>query len=237
MAGLLALAIFGGASPARGQITSYVDEEGKRVFVNAETLPQRRTAGRATLGRASRPEQPTLRLVSYRPTAPRGLPAQNASYTKEGLEQIAQEAAERHQLDPALIRAVIEAESNWDPEAVSRKGALGLMQLMPATATELGVNDAFDPVQNLDGGVRHLRAMLERYQGDLDRALAAYNAGGGAVDRAGGVPNYVETRSYVQKITDNYFRPGSGRSTSWWQVPRPIYQAVNERGRRVFTNE
>jgi soluble lytic murein transglycosylase-like protein len=147
------------------------------------------------------------------------------------------ETAERHRVDPALVRAVIEAESNWNPSAVSRKGAQGLMQLAPGTAERFGVGDAFNPKQNLDGGVRYLRMLLERYNGDLNRSLAAYNAGEGAVDRARGVPNYRETRYYVQKVTDSYFRPGSGRLPNWGSATRPIYRTSDERGRVIFANE
>jgi soluble lytic murein transglycosylase-like protein len=144
-----------------------------------------------------------------------------------------QETAERHRVDPALVRAVVEAESNWNPSAVSRKGALGLMQLVPGTAERFGVGDAFNPRQNLDGGVRYLRTLLERYNGDLNRSLAAYNAGEHAVDRARGVPRLWETRSYVQRVLDSYFRPGSDRLPN----SRPIYRKTDEQGRVVFTNE
>jgi len=111
-------------------------------------------------------------------------------------------AARRHGLDPELVRAVVAVESNFQADAVSPKGAQGLMQLMPATARALGVKDAFDPEQNLDGGTRHLRALLDRYNGDLERALAAYNAGEGAVERHGGVPPYPETRAYVGRVLE-----------------------------------
>ena len=113
---------------------------------------------------------------------------------REKIEQMIREVSARYRVDPALVRAVMQTESNWNSSAVSRKGALGLMQLVPGTAQQLGVNNAFDPKQNLDGGVRYLHMLLERYNGDLDKALAAYNAGPGAVDRAGGIPRYRETR-------------------------------------------
>lgn len=109
-------------------------------------------------------------------------------------------AARRHHLDPELVRAVVSVESGFRPDAVSPKGAQGLMQLMPATARSLGVKDAFDPADNVDGGVRHLRALIDRYDGDVKRALAAYNAGEGAVARHGGIPPYPETRAYVSKV-------------------------------------
>lgn len=120
------------------------------------------------------------------------------------LERLAEAAARRHGLDPALVRAVVAVESGFQPEAVSRKGAKGLMQLMPATARELGVADPFDAAANLDGGSRYLRSLLTRYEGDVAKALAAYNAGMGAVARHRGVPPYAETRLYVQKVLGRY---------------------------------
>jgi len=104
---------------------------------------------------------------------------------------------------PDLIKAVALVESGFDPHAVSPKGAQGLMQLMPETARQYGVNDAFDPLQNLRAGTIHLRKLLEEFRGDLVLALAAYNAGAGAVKRHGGVPNYRETREYVRKVHNN----------------------------------
>jgi soluble lytic murein transglycosylase-like protein len=106
--------------------------------------------------------------------------------------------ARRHGVDARLAHAVVRAESNFNPMAISPKGAMGLMQLMPATAARYGVDDPFDPVQNLDAGLRHLRGLLRRY--DRSRALAAYNAGASAVDRYGGVPPYRETQAYVRRI-------------------------------------
>ncbi|HEX9203597.1 MAG TPA: lytic transglycosylase domain-containing protein, partial [Vicinamibacteria bacterium] len=120
------------------------------------------------------------------------------------LKELATAAARRHGLDPGLVLAVVSVESAFRPEAVSRKGAQGLMQLMPATAASLGVKDAFDPVENLDGGSRHLGSLLTLYGGDLVSALAAYNAGAGAVARHGGVPPYRETRAYVKKVLERY---------------------------------
>jgi len=107
-----------------------------------------------------------------------------------------------NRLDPQLLRAVMVAESAGDPNAVSTAGAQGLMQLMPGTAAGLGVTDAFDPAQNVAGGARYLRAMLDRFGGDVRKAVAAYNAGPGAVDGYGGVPPYDETRAYVDRVLD-----------------------------------
>jgi soluble lytic murein transglycosylase-like protein len=111
------------------------------------------------------------------------------------------ESARRYGLNPTLVAAVVEAESKFDPRAVSRKGARGLMQLMPATARRLGFQPAelHDPEKNLDAGARYLRQLVDRY-GELDLALAAYNAGEGAVDRHGGVPPYRETVAYVRRV-------------------------------------
>jgi soluble lytic murein transglycosylase-like protein len=112
--------------------------------------------------------------------------------------------AARNDLDPALLTAVIKQESGFDSSAHSSAGAMGLMQLMPDTAKSLGVKDAYDPVQNLEGGARMLRGLIDRYGGRLDLALAAYNAGSGAVDKYHGVPPFAETRSYVQAILGDY---------------------------------
>ncbi|HEY1658225.1 MAG TPA: lytic transglycosylase domain-containing protein [Candidatus Sulfotelmatobacter sp.] len=115
------------------------------------------------------------------------------------------EAAARHNVDPNLVRAVIKVESNFNPNAVSRKGAMGLMQLMPSTARQLNVKNPFDPEQNVDAGVRQLKQLLESYHGDVKLTLAAYNAGAGAVARNSGVPHYAETQNYVRRITNLYY--------------------------------
>jgi soluble lytic murein transglycosylase len=118
-------------------------------------------------------------------------------------DELIDAAASAYRLPPALVKAVIAAESAFDAEAVSRKGAQGLMQLMPQTAAELGVDDPLEPSSNVHGGAGYLRAMIDRY-GDLSRALAAYNAGPSAVDRYGGVPPYRETRDYVDRVLTYY---------------------------------
>ena len=109
-------------------------------------------------------------------------------------------------LDPLLIKSVIWVESCFDQHAISRVGAHGLMQLMPATAAELGVTDRFDPAQNIRGGVTYLAQMLDRFDRDLDLALAAYNAGPGAVERHQGIPPFPETRNYVARVNAHYQR-------------------------------
>jgi soluble lytic murein transglycosylase-like protein len=112
-------------------------------------------------------------------------------------------AAARHGIDPALLRGLIRQESNFDPNARSSAGAMGLCQLMPATAAGLGVTNPSDPVQNIEGGAKYLRQQLDRFGGDVTKALAAYNAGPGAVQRYGGVPPYAETQNYVRIVQAN----------------------------------
>jgi hypothetical protein len=114
-------------------------------------------------------------------------------------------SAARHNVDPNLVRAVVKVESNFNSNAISRKGAMGLMQLMPSTARELKVKNPFDPAQNVDAGVRHLKQLLENYGGDVNLTLAAYNAGSGAVARSAGVPRFAETQNYVRRITNLYY--------------------------------
>lgn len=109
-------------------------------------------------------------------------------------------SAHRHRVDPALVKAVIRAESDFIPYARSPKGAMGLMQLMPSTARMYNVGQIFDPAQNIEGGTSHLRLLLDQYRGNVRLALAAYNAGGGAVQRYGGIPPYPETIEYLQRV-------------------------------------
>ncbi len=122
------------------------------------------------------------------------------------LNQVVSAASGRYRLDPDLVNSVIRAESGFNVRAVSRKGAQGLMQLMPGTASQLGVPNAFDPEANVDGGTRYLRELLERYNFDLVKALAAYNAGPHRVEQYGGVPPYYETRAYVARIVRDFNR-------------------------------
>ena len=130
---------------------------------------------------------------------PQGDEAEGQSGIEAFREQI-EAAAARHDLDPALVAAVIQQESAGNPRAVSPAGARGLMQLMPSTARLLGVRDSFDPQQNIEGGARYLKQMLERFGGDERLALAAYNAGPSAVERYAGVPPYRETRDYLKRV-------------------------------------
>ncbi|MFY9559383.1 MAG: lytic transglycosylase domain-containing protein [Terriglobales bacterium] len=135
----------------------------------------------------------------------------NRIFTEQEIDAAIVQAASRHNVDPNLVRSVVKVESNYNPNAVSRKGAMGLMQLMPGTARSLNVTNPFDPAQNVDAGVRHLKRLLESYGGDVRLSLAAYNAGTGAVARSAGVPRFAETRNYVRRITNLYYggEPGS----------------------------
>jgi hypothetical protein len=136
----------------------------------------------------------------------------NAPISPQDVDSAIEQAAARHNVDPNLVRSVIKVESNFNPNAVSRKGAMGLMQLMPSTARSLHVTNPFDPQQNVDAGVRHLKKLLESYGGNIKLSLAAYNAGAGAVARSSGVPRFAETQNYVRRITELYYgggQPGS----------------------------
>src|SRR5215471_11725263 len=170
--------------------------------------------------------KPSKLKVGSQPVVP-GTLSQERQMSPQEVDKAIDAAAQRHGVDPNLVRAVVKVESNYNPHAVSRKGAMGLMQLMPYTAKSLNVGNAFDPSQNVDAGVRHLKHLLENYNGNVELSLAAYNAGSGAVSRNGGIPPYRETRDYVKKITDLY--GSSGFKTH-------VQETRDSEGHRVFTN-
>jgi soluble lytic murein transglycosylase-like protein len=149
-------------------------------------------------------EVPTAQITAY---APDDVPVQPAAPDKKpNVQMIMKDAGQKHGLDPDFIASVVRAESSYNTRAVSPKGARGLMQLMPQTAKQLGVKDLLDPAANVDGGTKYLRALLDQYNGDVPKALAAYNAGAHRVDQYHGVPPYAETRAYVRRIVADYNR-------------------------------
>lgn len=177
-----ALVIGFATAPLRADIYMYRDRRGVLHFSNAPTEPQ---------------YQYYLPDVTSWKTARLG---RIDGARRKAYDRIINDAARRHQVDMALVKAVIRAESDFVPWAVSPKGAQGLMQLMPATARLRNVWRAFEPRQNVEGGVTHLRYLLDRYGGNLRLALAAYNAGEKAVDAYGGVPPYPETVAYLSRV-------------------------------------
>lgn len=159
-------------------------------------------------------------------------PAQAAAMTRAELNEMVAGAGERHQIDPDFINSVIRAESGFHSNAVSKKGAQGLMQLMPGTASQLGVANSFDPNSNVEGGTKYLRELLERYNFDPVKALAAYNAGSKRVDKYHGVPPYYETQAYIARIIRDYNRqkiaenPALGRKAK----PGPLKKSTAKKG-------
>ena len=199
------------AAPAHASsLYRRVDDEGVTHFTNAPTDPRFK------------------RIGALSGTAQGWLSLPDAVRSRYGQE--IREIALRHGVDAELVESVIRVESAFNPRAVSNKGAQGLMQLMPRTASALGVRNAFDPYQNIDGGVRHLRYLLDRYPGNVSLALAAYNAGEKAVDYYHGIPPYAETTQYVQKIL------GQSPSTGSWGMRTAIYRYVDSDGTVTITN-
>jgi soluble lytic murein transglycosylase-like protein len=213
--------------PAHPQIAKITNDDGRKLFINADPPAAMRLAS----------GKPRATIYLNRESSFAGFSRPSMSIDRDGAEKLVREAADRHHVDAALIRAVIATESNWNSGALSRRGAGGLMQLIPTTAQRFGASDLFNPQQNIDAGVRYLKTLLERYNGNLDLALAAYNAGEGAVDRAHGIPAFRETRNYVQKVQDAYFRPGSGRLQEAFTNTRGIHRDVDGNGRIVFSND
>ena len=135
--------------------------------------------------------------------------------TDGSLEAIFEKAAQTYNVDVELLKAMAKAESDFDPNATSRSGAMGIMQLMPGTAKGLGVTDAYDPEQNIMGGAKYIASLLEKYDGNVSYALAAYNAGSGNVDKYGGIPPFEETQNYVTKIL-GYLQNGGVEIPDQW---------------------
>jgi soluble lytic murein transglycosylase len=168
-------------STAAADIYLYIDRDGTLHFTNTPTTKQYKVYMRETHGRPK------------------------TSFNSTIYDDVIHEAAKRHGLSSSLIKALIHVESYFNPKAVSRKGAIGLMQIMPDNLQSLNINDPFDPWQNIMGGASYLKSMLERFRGDLPLALAAYNAGPTAVERYQDIPPYPETVAYVKKVM-RFFR-------------------------------
>ena len=247
-----------GSTSADTLITTSTADDGRKVYVNESfpAVPSKRVeapARRNSLAFWSATEHrwkpvPSANIRAARSAAAEvnhylgeqpgessGTPLTNfvrgKAFSPQDIEAAIDQAASRHNVDPNLVRAVIKVESNFNPNAVSRKGAMGLMQLMPQTARQLKVANPFDPQQNVDAGVRHLKQLMENYGGDVKLSLAAYNAGQGAVARSAGVPHFAETRNYVKRITQLYYG-GSDPGTQFMQNPmhQPIHVERDARG-------
>jgi len=201
------------ATPAGAEVYKRTAPDGTRYFTNIQP-------------------NPSVRRTAFTPATPRWSerPPQfdHGAYSREIAE-----ASARYAVPERLVWAVIRAESGFDQQAVSRKGARGLMQLMPETAAILGVRDPFNPRENIHGGVRHLRGLMERFRHNLHLAIAAYNAGEKAVVAFGGIPPYPETREYVTRVMRFY----GGAPIEWGQLQGSgVHQMVEPDGTVVYTN-
>ncbi|MFL5318583.1 MAG: lytic transglycosylase domain-containing protein [Myxococcaceae bacterium] len=181
------------ASFAADGIYTYTEADGTIVYTNVQPAPSKKAKKlKATFHPAPLPTEPPLVLKAK---------------TESDFDAHIDDAARRYKIPQALVRAIMHAESNFDPTAVSPVGASGLMQLMPGTATEMYVKDIFAPRDNIEGGVRYLRVLANMYDGDMVKMIAAYNAGPDAVKKYGGkVPPYPETQAYVRKVLNLYYQ-------------------------------
>ena len=205
--GAVLAAELGLACAASADIYRYRDRSGAMVFTNAPVERE----GRLVLKERPLPPAPRMFVMRTNVSSLLGEPIPLATPTS--YDTLIREVAARYGVEYALVKAVIKAESDFNRLAISSKGALGLMQLMPATAAQHMVRDVFLPRDNIEGGCRHLRMLLDRYGGNLPLAIAAYNAGTRRVEEAGGVPSIPETREYLARVLRYrvaYMREGSG---------------------------
>lgn len=218
---------------ARADVYMVKDARGVVYFTNEkpskgqDTILKRYTFSNSSPA-STRPTSSGVRVAAVTPVSLRG---------SSNLETIISDAALRYRLDPALIKAVIRVESAFNRYSVSGKGAKGLMQLMPDTAREMGVSRLFDPEENIEGGSRYLRKMLDRFDGNLRLALAAYNAGPNAVARYGGVPPFDETRRYVRKVWNAYGDYRGGKLSMPGETMANYYTYVGDGGAPVYTDQ
>jgi soluble lytic murein transglycosylase-like protein len=194
---VLALALLGVPAAGRaGSLYAFVDGDGVIHVTNVPQDPRYRRL------KVQLPDYDGVHRIVLNG---RRSPSRHLRRNSTAYDQHIHAAAQKYGLAPPLLKAVMAAESNFDPSAVSVKGATGLMQLMPATARDMSVDDPRDPAQNIDGGARYLRLLQDRYGGDLEKVLAAYNAGPEAVSRSGGaIPDIAETQAYVRKVLGLY---------------------------------
>ena len=197
-----------------GEIDSFTEPDGRRTFSNTGNI-------------AVSPPSPAAEPGSPPRTRRRGQPP-------AGIGRLIDRIARKHGMDPELVKAVASVESNYNPRAISPKGALGVMQLLPATAERFGVANAYDPAQNIEGGVRYLKFLRNQFPGDLSLVLAAYNAGENAVRRHGGIPPYRETRDYLHRIGQLYGRDLP--DTASGGVKPDIFSYRDSAGRLVYSN-
>jgi soluble lytic murein transglycosylase-like protein len=206
----------------RGSTVRLYLDEAKKSFVD---LPADQIQSYTTQPDPETPAQVPVTAAAQAQTNSTASAAKPVGSGSKSTDQIVRDASALQGVDSDFIRSVIQQESGGNTKAVSRTGARGLMQLMPGTAAQLGVADSFSPEQNVHGGARYLRELLERYHGDAIKALAAYNAGPGAVDRYHGVPPYRETRLYVQRVVRQYNRKKQNSPTSTAASKRETAQA------------
>ena len=199
-----------------GEIVSFTGPDGRRIFSNAGDI-------------ANSPASP-----SPAPEPGTRLRIRGKGRPPVGIGRLIDRIARKHGMDPELVKAVARVESNYNARAISPKGALGVMQLMPETAKRFGVADAYDPAQNIEGGIRYLKFLRDRFPGNLSLVLAAYNAGENAVRKHGGIPPYRETRGYVHKIRQLYGRDLPDPSAGG--VKPDIVTYRDSAGRRVYSN-
>lgn len=214
---------------AEAGIYKYVEEDGVVLYTD---VPQGKKAAKVI-----KTKEKNNKAISSDSTPVKV--AYSASTThNDSYHPIINKKAKENEVDPSLVTAVIKAESNGNPHAVSRKGAMGLMQLMPGTANDLQVKNPFDPEENIDGGTRYLRYLIERFNGNLTLALAAYNAGPKTVEKHGSVPPIAETKQYVRKVLAIYKGKTdiSFSGSNKMKKSEPIYKIIMDDGTVLFTN-